>query len=180
MRDVNHARIKRQVDADREYKGEVGNELGLKLRHSDTGLTYQVSTFARGAKMPTLPPALTKVAGKHYHIVCSVLSDDADAKALSTHIEQVSNAIEQRGCIGVLGWRGTITTGTGIPQQTQRRPHYPIAGTGVRPEPNGMIAAGYAAVLAFEEDPARPLNTLEIKGLNVTPDAQWPLFAGVQ
>jgi len=31
-------------------------------------------------------------------------------------------------------------------------------------------------VLAFEEDPARPLNTLEIKGLNITPDAQWPLF----
>ena len=38
------------------------------------------------------------------------------------------------------------------------------------------LAAGYAAVLAFEEDPARPLNTLEIKGLNITPDAQWPLF----
>ncbi|MGN6954765.1 phage tail sheath C-terminal domain-containing protein, partial [Neisseria sp. P0015.S004] len=44
-------------------------------------------------------------------------------------------------------------------------------------EPNGIIAAGYAAVLAFEEDPAKPLNTLEIKGLAVTPDAQWPLFA---
>ena len=40
-----------------------------------------------------------------------------------------------------------------------------------------MIAAGLGAVMAFEEDPARPLNTLEVKGLAVTADADWPLFA---
>jgi len=32
-------------------------------------------------------------------------------------------------------------------------------------------------VLAFEEDPAKPLNTLQIKGLTVTADSDWPLFA---
>ncbi|MDK4627558.1 hypothetical protein QG055_10210, partial [Kingella kingae] len=42
-----------------------------------------------------------------------------------------------------------------------------------RPAP---LAAGYAAVLAFEEDPAKPLNTLEIKGLSVTSDENTPLF----
>ena len=44
-------------------------------------------------------------------------------------------------------------------------------------EGSALIAAGLGAVMAFEEDPARPLNTLEIKGLAVTPDADWPLFA---
>ncbi|MCG9088053.1 phage tail sheath subtilisin-like domain-containing protein, partial [Laribacter hongkongensis] len=35
------------------------------------------------------------------------------------------------------------------------------------------IAAGYAAVLASEEDPARPINTLEIKGLDITDPTDW-------
>lgn len=159
-----------------KYKGEVGNELGLSCDTGNTGLTYQISAFTKGAKNADIAPALTKVAGKHYHIICSAFSDDANAKALSTHIEQVSNAIEQRGCIGVLGWRGTIATGTAYTAKLNDG-RITCAWYKGAAEPNGMIAAGYAAVLAFEEDPARPLNTLEIKGLNVTPDAQWPLFA---
>lgn len=42
-----------------------------------------------------------------------------------------------------------------------------------------MIAAGLGAVIAGEEDPARPLNTLEIKGLTVVDDSQKPLFSEV-
>lgn len=159
-----------------KYKGEVGNELGLSCDTGNTGLTYQISAFAKGAKNAEIAAALTKVAGRHYHIICSAFSDDVNAKALSSHIEQVSNAIEQRGCIGVLGWRGTIATGTAYTAKLNDG-RITCAWYKGAAEPNGMIAAGYAAVLAFEEDPARPLNTLEIKGLNVTPDAQWPLFA---
>ncbi len=42
-----------------------------------------------------------------------------------------------------------------------------------------MIAAGLGAVIAGEEDPARPLNTLEVKGLTVVDDSQKPLFSEV-
>lgn len=43
-------------------------------------------------------------------------------------------------------------------------------------ESHALIAAGYGAVIAGEEDPARPLNTLEIKGLTEVDPTQTPLL----
>ena len=159
-----------------KHKGEIGNESGLTVSTGNTGLTYQANAFTGGAKNADIATALSKVAGKHYHIICSPFSDDANAKALSNHIANVSNAIEQRGCIGVLGMSATLSTATTATGKINDG-RITCAWYKGAVEPNGIIAAGYAAVLAFEEDPAKPLNTLEIKGLAVTPDAQWPLFA---
>lgn len=159
-----------------KHKGEIGNESGLTVSTGNTGLTYQANAFTGGAKNADIATALSKVAGKHYHIICSPFSDDANAKALSNHITNVSNAIEQRGCIGVLGMSATLSTATTATGKINDG-RITCAWYKGAVEPNGIIAAGYAAVLAFEEDPAKPLNTLEIKGLAVTPDAQWPLFA---
>ncbi|HGH0157824.1 TPA: phage tail sheath subtilisin-like domain-containing protein [Neisseria meningitidis] len=159
-----------------KHKGEIGNESGLTVSTGNTGLTYQANAFTGGAKNADIATALSKVAGKHYHIICSPFSDDANAKALSNHITNVSNAIEQRGCIGVLGMSAALSTATTATGEINDG-RMTCAWYKGAVEPNGIIAAGYAAVLAFEEDPAKPLNTLEIKGLVVTPDAQWPLFA---
>lgn len=159
-----------------KHKGEIGNESGLTVSTGNTGLTYQANAFTGGAKNADIATALSKVAGKHYHIICSPFSDDDNAKALSNHITNVSNAIEQRGCIGVLGMSATLSTATTATGKINDG-RITCAWYKGAVEPNGIIAAGYAAVLAFEEDPAKPLNTLEIKGLAVTPDAQWPLFA---
>lgn len=159
-----------------KHKGEIGNESGLTVSTGNTGLTYQANAFTGGAKNADIATALSKVAGKHYHIICSPFSDDANAKALSNHITNVSNAIEQRGCIGVLGMSAALSTATTATGEINDG-RITCAWYKGAVEPNGIIAAGYAAVLAFEEDPAKPLNTLEIKGLAVTPDAQWPLFA---
>ena len=156
-------------------KGEIGNEIRLAADPGNSGLQLQTTAMANGAKNAEVQAALEKVAGKHYHIIVSPFSDDANAKALSVHIEQVSNAIEQRGCIGVLGWRGTMATGTAFTAKLNDG-RITCAWYKGAAEANGLLAAGYAAVLAAEEDPARPLNTLEIKGLAITPDAQWPLF----
>lgn len=157
-------------------KGEIGNEISLSVDAGNSGLTMNVSAMANGAKNADIGEALAKVAGKHYHIIVSPFNDEANIKALSNHITQVSNAIEQRGCIGVLGHRGTMATGAALSAKLNDG-RITCAWYKGAVEANALIAAGYAAVLAFEEDPAKPLNTLEIKGLSVTPDAQWPLFA---
>lgn len=156
-------------------KGEVGNEISLSVNAGSSGLTMNVTKIANGAKNADISEALTKVAGKHYHIIVSPFNDDANIKALSNHITQVSNAIEQRGCIGVLGHRGTMATGTAMSAKLNDG-RITCAWYKGADEANALIAAGYAAVLAFEEDPAKPLNTLEIRGLNVTADEHWPLF----
>lgn len=157
-------------------KGEWANGLPIEVDVGTSGLTYQITALANGAKNAEITPALAKVAGKHYHIICSALMDEANAKALSTHVDQVSNAIEQRGAIGVLAWRGTMATGSAYTAKLNDG-RISCAWYKGAAEPEALIAAGYAAVLAFEEDPARPLNTLQIKSLKITPDEKWPLFS---
>ncbi|MDO4434390.1 MAG: phage tail sheath subtilisin-like domain-containing protein [Alysiella sp.] len=157
-------------------KGEIGNEIALSADAGNSGLALSVQAMAGGAKNADIAPALAKVAGKHYHIIVSPFTDDANTKTLSNHITQVSNAIEQRGCIGVLGWRGSMATGAAMATKINDG-RITCAWYKNADESNAMLAAGYAAVLAFEEDPAKPLNTLQIKGLNVTADEHAPLFA---
>lgn len=157
-------------------KGETGNEISLAADAGNSGLSLTVQAMANGAKNADIAAALEKTAGRHYHIIVSPFADDANGKTLSRHIGQVSDAIEQRGCIGVLGWRGTMAAGAAMTAKLNDG-RISCAWYKGAAEANALIAAGYAAVLAFEEDPAKPLNTLETKGLNITPDAQWPLFA---
>lgn len=156
-------------------KGEIGNEISLWADSGNSGLSLTVQAMKGGANNADIRSALEKVAGKHYHIIVSPFADDANGQALSQHLNQVSNAIEQRGCIGVIGWRGTMPTGAAMTAKLNDG-RITCAWYKGADEANALIAAGYAAVLAFEEDPAKPLNTLQIKGLNITPDAQWPLF----
>lgn len=156
-------------------KGAIGNEISLACDMGTSGFSGSITAMTNGAQNADIAAALDKVAGKHYHIIVSPFSDAANAKALSQHITQVSNAIEQRGCIGVIAQRGTMPQGASLTAQLNDGRITCVWYKGAA-EACGIIAAGYAAVLAFEEDPARPLNTLEIKGLNITPDAQWPLF----
>lgn len=158
-------------------KGQIGNEPQFDVAVAVAGLSQSGGTgFASGAGDADIAPALAKVAGKQYHIIVSAFNDDANNKALSSHISQVSNAIEQRGCVGVIGWRGTLATGTAATAKINDG--RVVCGWYKNAAESGcMIAAGLGAVMAFEEDPARPLNTLEVKGLAVTADADWPLFA---
>ena len=156
-------------------KGEIGNEISLSVDTANSGLSAQINAMANGARNADVQAALDKVAGKHYHIIVSPFTDDANSKALSNHLTQVSNAIEQRGAIGVTAWRGTMATGAAFAAKLNDA-RITCAWYKGAIESNALIAAGYAAVLAFEEDPAKPLNTLEIKGLSVTSDENTPLF----
>ncbi|STZ75567.1 phage tail sheath subtilisin-like domain-containing protein [Bergeriella denitrificans] len=156
-------------------KGEIGNEVALSADAGNSGLSIEVSAMAQGAVNADIAPALAKVAGRQYHIIVCPFADDANLKALSNHIGQVSNAIEQRGCIGVIGHRSTMTAGAAMTAKLNDG-RITCAWYKGAAEANAILAAGYAAVLAAEEDPARPLNTLEIKGLGITADADWPLF----
>ncbi|MCT8808022.1 phage tail protein, partial [Glaesserella parasuis] len=79
---------------------------------------------------------------------------------------------------GVMGWRGTFATGTTLSSRLNSE-RISIAWYKGCTETNAMIAAGYGAVIAGEEDPAKPLNTLEVKGLSLVDDSQKPLFSEV-
>lgn len=157
-------------------KGVIGNEIAVSVSSGAAGLTFNVTAMANGQRNADVAAALAVVAGKHYHVIAGPFADDANAKALSTHLTDVSNSIEQRGSIGVLGWRGTLATGIAFAAKLNDG-RISCAWYKGAVEGNALIAAGYAAQLAAEQDPAKPLNTLEVRGLGITPDADWPLFA---
>ena len=78
--------------------------------------------------------------------------------------------MEQRGAIGVYASTGTLSAATTLAGQLNsgRITGALLPGSTTPPE---QIAAAYAAVLASEEDPARPLNTLVLTGVTVPPVA---------
>lgn len=149
------------------HKGTAGNGIKLKAVSSATGVTANVVAMANGAVDPDLAPALAAVVGAGHNIVVSPFADQASLTAVRSHLEFVSGPMEQRGATGTFGWPGTLATGTTLASQINSGR---ITGAWHRGSLRlpCEIAAGYAAVLASEEDPARPLNTLEIKGLDVT------------
>lgn len=159
-------------------KGEIGNEIALSAKTTAKDIAITVTSFTGGQRNAQIASALASVAGTHYNIIISPFSDDENATALRHHLETLANPIEDKPAIGVMGWRSSFATGTTLASRLNSE-HITIGWYKGCLQSNAMIAAGYGAVIAGEEDPARPLNTLEIKGLSLVDDAQKPLFSEV-
>ena len=153
------------------------NESTITLTATNTAkdMTLSATAFANGAENADLATALASVAGTHYHIIISPFADDKNAKALREHLEAVSAPLEKKPAIGVLAWRGSMATGTTYTEKINSE-RITCGWYKGAVESHALIAAGYGAVIAGEEDPARPLNTLEIKGLTEVDPTQTPLL----
>lgn len=157
-------------------KGEIGNEISLTVENTVSGLSVSPTAFAGGQKNAEIAGALASVAGKHYNIIVSPFTDSVNASALREHLEAISAPTAKKPAIGVMGWRGTMATGTTFTRSLNSE-RLTVAWYKGAIEANALLAAGYAAIIASEEDPARPLNTLEIKGLRLVESSQIPTFA---
>ena len=157
-------------------KGEIGNEISLSEKNSVNGVSVSLNALSGGQQNASIAEALASVAGEHYNIIVSPFVDDVNARALREHLEAVSAPTAKKPAIGVLGWRGTMATGTTFTGKLNSE-RLTVAWYKGAIEANALLAAGYAAVIAGEEDPARPLNTLEIKGLSLVDSSQFPTFA---
>ncbi|WP_036385380.1 tail sheath protein, partial [Microvirgula aerodenitrificans] len=135
-------------------KGSFGNDIVVSSAVSAPGVTATVAAMSGGAIDPDLADALAAVVGGGHHILVSPFADGTSLTAIRAHLEFVSGPMEQRGAIGVFGWPGTLATGTTLAGQINSGR---ITGAWHRGSVRlpAEIAAGYAAVLAFEEDPAR-------------------------
>ncbi|MFX2607066.1 phage tail sheath subtilisin-like domain-containing protein [Enterobacter mori] len=146
--------------------GEWANDITLSASTTATGLTLTVTPMAGGEMDPDIQPALDAVfAAGHNVLICPFSTAEALA-ALSEHLTSTGSAMEQRGAIGCAGWTGSLGEGTtlasGVNDGRISMPWY--RGSVKLP---AILAASYGAVLASEEDPARPLNTLALNGMDV-------------
>ncbi len=149
-------------------KGDAGNSIIVAQLNQAAGITATITAFAGGLNDPDISPALAVVFGASYNLYASCWNSQAQLTKLRTHLDSISSAIEKRSAIGVAGYPGTLAASTTLAAALNAGRvsigWYP--GSVCLP---AEIAASYAAVIASETDPARPLNTLALTGLDVTP-----------
>lgn len=150
-----------------KHKGSSGNGIGVIVATRAAGLALAVVAMAGGDNDPDLAPALAAAFAGGHNIVVSPFSTESALTSLRTHLEAVGSPMEQRDAIGVAGTPGTLSAATTLALAVNSG-LITLGWHHMSRMSSAEIGAAYAAVIASEEDPARPLNTLEILGLDVT------------
>lgn len=152
--------------------GEFGNDILLSASCTAKGITQTLAAMQGGENNADIQPALDAVFAAGHNIIVPPFSDKDTLLKLRTHLEKTGGPLEQRGAVAAAGWTGTLSTGTTLAADINdgRTTIAWYPGSAKLP---CQLAAGYGAVIASEEDPARPLNNLEIKGLDIAPVKAW-------
>lgn len=151
-----------------KHKGALGNLIKLAASCTAPGITATATAMTGGATDPTLTEALAAVASAGHHVIITPYADQTGLTALREHLDFTGGPLEQRGAFGVYASSGTLAAATTLAGQID---HGRISGALLRGSVSlpCEIAAAYGAVAASEEDPARPLNTLELVGIAPPP-----------
>lgn len=143
-------------------KGVQGNNIKIEAVTA-AGTTAAVVAMASGATDPTIATALAAVFAAGHNIIIAAWNDATNLTALRTHLDSVSGPLEQRGAIGIYAHTGTLGASTTLAGTINAgrisAPNFKV------PEQPCELAAAYGAVVASEEDPARPLNLLPLTGI---------------
>lgn len=155
-------------------KGTCGNQLRLVASSSAPGTGAVPTAFAGGTIDPAITATLATIYTAGHTLVVLGQNDTPALQALRAHLDAVNGPVEQRDCIGVYGSTATLATVT--TQAATVNSMFMTCGwhrnsTSAPCE----VAAAYAAVIAGEADPARPLNELELVGIAPADARDWPM-----
>ncbi len=145
-------------------KGALGNDIGFSAQSTASSLTVAVTAMASGDVDPDPADALAAVYNAGHDVIITPYSAQDDLASLREHLDGVSHALEQRGAIGIYALTSTLSQSTTLAALINSGR---ISGA-LLPATKSFpweVAAAYGAVMASEEDPARPLNTLALTGI---------------
>lgn len=151
--------------------GTIANDIDMAYELINvTGTTVTIAQTVQGAVNPSIATALAACAGLQYDVIATSFNAQADILTLVTHLDLYSGPMEQKPGIAVFGNDCALATMTTLTTAVNSGR---VIGAFLRgtKSPSFELAAAYAAVVAREEDPARPLNTLELVGINAAPVA---------
>jgi phage tail sheath gpL-like len=149
-------------------KGTIGNQIDVAAEVTAKGTTATVVAMASGTIDPDVSTALAKVYGSQYDIIVTPYNDQTSIGALKTHLDGVSGPLEQRPGCGVYAQDVALATATTLAGQINSGRIVAAYLRGTK-SVSFEIAAAFGAVMAYEEDPARPLNTLALTGIAAPP-----------
>lgn len=147
-------------------KGAEGNAIRLLAACTAAGISTTVTAMAGGLVNPDIAAALNAVVAEGHHIIACGINDETNLLKLRAHLDTVASPMEKRWAIGVYGQTGTLAQATTL---AGRLNHGHIVSAWYRGTPSlpCELATAFAAVMASEEDPARPLNTLALNSIGV-------------
>ena len=149
-------------------KGELGNGIALAAQSTAKAVTLVLEPMSGGQVNPDIAPALASIFAAGHNIVISPYTDADNMAALRDHLQATGHALEQRGAIGTVAVTATLSQATTL-ARSMNEGRISLA---LLPGTSSLaceVAAAYGAVMASEEDPARPLNNLSLSGIAVPP-----------
>jgi phage tail sheath gpL-like len=133
-----------------------------------TGVTAAIAAMSGGATNPSIQDALSAVIAQDYNIIVTPFNTQTDLTTLRDHLDLISGPMEQRPCTAIYAMTGALGDATTLSGQVNSGrilcAYQRYVSTEIKSLPI-EIAAAFASVMAWEEDPARPLNTLQLKGI---------------
>lgn len=147
------------------HKGKLGNLIKIAASCTAAGLTATAAPMSGGDVDPGMAAALALVASAGHDVIITPYADETGLIALREHLEFTGGPLEQRGAVAAYALAGTLASATTLAGLVN---HGRISGALLRGAWRlpWEIAAAYGAVIASEEDPARPLDTLVLTGVD--------------
>jgi phage tail sheath gpL-like len=159
-----------KVDLTCRWKGETGNDIDLDLNRQDeetpAGLSVSFTAMANGSANPDLAAAIDVMGDQWYHHLVCPYNDTANLGVLKDELDRRFGPMVQQGGRAFGAFRGTHSE-TGDFGGNHNSPHLTVMGTNHAASPTWLWAATYAMVASgsLSNDPARPLQYLELPGL---------------
>lgn len=146
-------------------KGTVANEVDFSAVVTATGISAALAQTTPGSVDPDIQTALDAIFPEDYTLIVTPFNAEAALGDLDDHLGSVSGPMEQRSAVGVYGYDGVLADCTTLSGTINSGRIVCAYLRGTR-SPSYELAAALAAVMASEEDPARPLNTLDLKKIH--------------
>lgn len=129
-----------------------------------------VGVTVSGSTEPDLAAALASTAQGGFTLIVPAWFSQTALTAVRTHIATWTSSMEQQSIIGVGAVTTTLSAATALAASLNAGAITVAVLPGTTATAR-QVAAAYAALIASEEDPARPLNTLVLTGIPVPPIA---------
>lgn len=162
------------------HKGEVLNGFDIRTNFYQgeslpSGLALNIGTMSGGTGNPDISTAIDALGDEWFNWIINPYTDVANMVALETELDDRWGPMRQIGCRVFSAFSGTHST-AGTYGSGRNNPHVSCMAINTSPTPAYEVAAINSAIaaLSLSIDPARPLQTLELKGMKAPAvEDQW-------
>lgn len=151
-----------------KHAGEAGNAYDIRTNYGfgekyPAGVSVTITPMADGASNPVLTSLIAALGDDQYDTIIVPYTDATSLTAIEAEMARRWGPMVQREGQVFSAVRGTVGQATTL-GDSRNSPHLTIMGAGKSPTPPWIFSAVTGAVDAFEPDPARPRQTLELVG----------------